>query len=328
MILRLKNLLKIKNWSLFTKVLLGVYFCTSNLNAQINLVPNSSFETYDSCPQFQGQVELAAPWFNPTNDSPDYFNVCGAIGLGVPNNFRGHQDARTGNSYMGTYIDDVLGMNRREYIEVELTQSLVLGKKYEVYFYIVGTTGGGYEGASDNVGCALTIDSLIDYSTIYLLSATPAFTSAAIVTDTLNWTKVNFVYTSNGGEKFLTIGNFFPDSLDHTINILDPSDTTTDVNAYYYIDDVFVGLADTTGVEENTIVNDIFSFYPNPSNSVLVIESEFLNTSIIISDVLGKQVKQFYTVQKRTEISIADLTQGIYFVRSKNCVKKLIVEKK
>ncbi len=320
-------LLKIKNWLLFTKVLFGVYFWTSNLSAQINLVPNSSFESYTSCPSFPGQVEFAFPWFNPTNDSPDYFNACNTFSIGVPQNFMGFQYPRTGSANMGLYVDDAMEINRREYIEVELSQALVAGKKYNISYYIVGTTGGGDVGASDNIGCALTIDSLIDYSTIYALNVTSFFYTSSIITDTLNWSKIEFLYTAIGGERFLTIGNFLPDSLNHTINILDPADTTTDVSVYYYIDDVFVGLADTTGVDEQNFSVEDFKIYPNPSNSVLVIESELLNTSIIITDVLGKQVKQFYTVQKRTEISIADLSQGIYFVRSKNCVKKLIVER-
>lgn len=44
--------------------------------AQVNLVPNPSFESYSTCPDGSSQLYKATPWFNPALGSPDYFNVC------------------------------------------------------------------------------------------------------------------------------------------------------------------------------------------------------------------------------------------------------------
>ncbi|TND07533.1 MAG: hypothetical protein FD123_3085 [Bacteroidetes bacterium] len=66
-----------------------------------NLVPNPGFETYTSCPAAMiGEIFKATPWVNHLN-SNDYFNVCGAASVLVPNNTLGNQPARTGNAYGG-----------------------------------------------------------------------------------------------------------------------------------------------------------------------------------------------------------------------------------
>ena len=57
---------------------LSLLFINLQIFAQINLVPNSSFETiigsYSNC-QKQG-IEDTPPWKSPTGGSPDFFNTC------------------------------------------------------------------------------------------------------------------------------------------------------------------------------------------------------------------------------------------------------------
>ena len=36
--------------------------------AQVNLVPNPSFESYTACPTTFGQIEYATKWFSPNPD--------------------------------------------------------------------------------------------------------------------------------------------------------------------------------------------------------------------------------------------------------------------
>ena len=310
------------------------------LEAQ-NLVPNDDFEFYTTCPMYFFQIDKAFPWYNPTSSSPDYFNTCNdSVFSGdtyptgcVPQNMAGYQSVFSGVGYAGLAVywpNDV-----REYIQIQLTQKLTAGKNYYVEFFCNTADARGQccMGGCNNLGLAFSDTAFTKYFDSVgnpygkRLTLVPAIYSDSIITDTVGWTKISGTYVALGTEEFITIGNFFSNAQTRIVNVTNPGGDTTTIGAYYYIEDVFVGLADTTGVDEQNFSVEDFKIYPNPSNSVLVIESEFLNTSIIISDVLGKQVKQFYTVQKRTEISIADLSQGIYFVRSKNCVKKLIVER-
>lgn len=83
---------------------------------QLNLVPNPSFEIYDTCPYnefnpvYSGVDAIcrAIPWFqhnspNPYNcgGSTDFFHACNGS---VPLNIDGFQNARTGFGYAGAGI--------------------------------------------------------------------------------------------------------------------------------------------------------------------------------------------------------------------------------
>ncbi|NQX98348.1 MAG: T9SS type A sorting domain-containing protein [Flavobacteriales bacterium] len=80
----------------------------------------------------------------------------------------------------------------------------------------------------------------------------------------------------------------------------------------------------TTGIEHfNT---DNFQFYPNPTNSTITVEgvnSEELK-KIKIYDILGQGVYSFQIIGN--EIDVSSFSKGIYFIQSKNSLKKLIVE--
>ena len=72
------------------KKFLYLFFLIANTNyAQVNLVPNGDFETYNSCPTGASQITKAIPWFQPftPQSSTDYFNICYTGNyVGVPNN--------------------------------------------------------------------------------------------------------------------------------------------------------------------------------------------------------------------------------------------------
>lgn len=62
--------------------------------AQVNLVPNPSFEDTVSCPNYANQIDKAVGW-HASRNTPDYFNGCDWLtsNQSVPNNFRGYQYA-------------------------------------------------------------------------------------------------------------------------------------------------------------------------------------------------------------------------------------------
>jgi hypothetical protein len=122
-------------------VLLTGLFYYYPLNAQSeNLVVNYSFEEYDECPQSFTPLNLSHKlvrgWTYPTKATPDYFNRCSPLrqeGVGVPKNFAGESEPKTGNGYVGAVLsgtDD----GYREYIQGMLKTPMVAGKKYCVNF--------------------------------------------------------------------------------------------------------------------------------------------------------------------------------------------------
>src|SRR5262245_52278436 len=86
--------------------------------AQVNLVPNPSFDSFTTCPvgfsQFNGFV---ANWVNPNTATPDYMNACANPNpAGVPKNGVGWQQTHSGSGYAGGYMFS--GTLYREFIQV------------------------------------------------------------------------------------------------------------------------------------------------------------------------------------------------------------------
>lgn len=74
------------------KILLISFIGVFSINSycQLNLVPNFSFEIYDTCPNTQVKIQYAMGWskYSFGISTPDYYNACSPdTVLGVPNNF-------------------------------------------------------------------------------------------------------------------------------------------------------------------------------------------------------------------------------------------------
>src|SRR5438876_12212383 len=105
---------------------------SSKIKAQSNLVPNPSFEIYDTCPDNGDEIQRAIGWtkFSQTNTTPDYYNACDTGGLWcVPNGYYIHQSANDGNAF-GAVVTFESGIPYREHIGIQLLQPLIIGQKY------------------------------------------------------------------------------------------------------------------------------------------------------------------------------------------------------
>ena len=217
-------------------------FWTNRCIGQINLVPNPSFEHYTSCPVGSDQLYLLTSWFNPNTLTPDYFNQC-ALNVSlqsVPDNFGGFQSARTGGAYAGIGVYDVYFSNISEYVEAPLEDSLIIGEKYCVTFYVSQANVSGY--AIDGIGAYISTQ-MANSTTQNIMPYQPQISTPInkILKDTLNWMEISGTYVAQGGEKYVTIGNFKDSSTIH-VEGLGPNLSTA---SYYYIDDVSVVLMDS-----------------------------------------------------------------------------------
>jgi ABC-type cobalt transport system substrate-binding protein len=207
-----------------------------------NLVFNPSFEIYSDCPHNMTQIQLATPWFQPIFDPPngssDYFNLCDST-LGGVWSFYQTQLPRSGNGMAGImfYTSPSASAEIREYIEIKLDKSLTKDRKYCISYYISLIGYSTY--AIDALCSCLTVDSLLcQQSNVYLLPCPnmACNTLGNIIKDTLNWVKVTMSYTAQGGEQFLTLGNF--KTTPQTIS--EDTGHPGGWASYYFIDDVAV----------------------------------------------------------------------------------------
>ncbi|MFZ1677207.1 MAG: gliding motility-associated C-terminal domain-containing protein [Saprospiraceae bacterium] len=197
-----------------------------------NLVPNPSFETYIFCPNSSGEIIYAAPWFSPTNATPDYFHSCAtALQFSVPVNYFGYQEAHSGDAYAGAFWV-ITNTPYREYISTPLTEPLVAGKTYSVSFFV--NIADHYCGVSH---CGLYFsNSEPDQNNNDVMNVIPQISySGGFLNDYDEWVKISGCYQAVGGEQFITIGNFNSTASSPT----DPA-CSLDDHAYYLIDDVVV----------------------------------------------------------------------------------------
>ena len=154
--------------------------------------------------------------------------------------------------------------------------------------------------------------------------------SGNILSDTLNWVQINGEFYANGGEKYITIGNFKDDA--HTAFIQNTNGTW--IYSYYYIDDVSVIYCDVDAGLNETAIKD-FTIAPNPASDK--VEISFSNSNglktISVFSADGKLMKKITIISGDTKINIdvSDLSNGVYFLEvtspSNTLRKKFIVLK-
>lgn len=220
---------------------------TVNLCAQsINLVDNYSFEEMDECPEDYTPQDLSHKlipyWGYPTKATPDYFSRCSSSrpdGVGVPKNFAGESEPRTGIAYVGAILsgtDD----GYREYIQGSLSKSFVPGKQYCVRFYYKLASFSKF--SVDQLSMFFS-DMAIENQSMINLPYTPQINNpAGLFLDNIDeWEEVCTVYKAKGGEKFFILGNF--KSYDNTNYVATDKNMKNLRNkeyAYYYFDDIII----------------------------------------------------------------------------------------
>ena len=301
-------------------------FQHTSINAQ-NLVPNWSFETIDSC-NFgvncgSGITRgFAPPWDSPNGTSSDLYNVCSPHpDCGVPSNHNGYQYAHTGNGYAGIVSFDLNG-NYREYIQAPLDSSLIAQHNYCVSFYV--SLSSVVAVGSNNMGMYFSTNHT-DTITTHLFYLTPQLNDTNIISDTTNWTEISWQYIATGGEKYIIIGNFYPNSATDTV----PSSSPFWGASYYSIDDVSIIDCTEVGVlEELAIKNNELKLYPNPAKDHLTVSLSIGEgaKTVRLYNMLGEQIFTSSFNGLQTIIDVGDLTNGVYFVEVQN--EKGVMRKK
>ncbi|MDQ3111592.1 MAG: VWA domain-containing protein [Bacteroidota bacterium] len=248
--------------------LLFIFIITS-LPAQVNFVPNPSFEADNRAPvittfnwnhygdwikdslytQPDNNLVVAANWFQPTGGTPDILNSDKSHLLGFKT-----KTARTGTGRMGIisgicknglvswmFYQDTYS----EYIECKLNQPLTEGKLYCVRYYVALDRKSNF--ASNQFGFAVTKEMVRSKSHAALSGYDPvAHINEATdhyITSDEGWVMICDTFIAIGGEQFLTLGSFSTEFPKRIHKVKKSQHTSLRVNpfnkfAYYYIDDV------------------------------------------------------------------------------------------
>lgn len=240
-------------WICFTTWLLF----SLSINAQ-NLVSNPGFEEFDDCPvdmTLYPQRKLIPHWYMPNKGTSDYFNACTNLQVSVPNNFIGNLWAYEGQAYAGIvlfeiHVEDTAckkDQNYREYLQTELKRPLLKDHFYAVKLYYAVATYSTY--AVNRLGIYFSEDNIknkFSYKTL-LFEPQVFIPEDTVFTETNIWHELSDTIKANGGESYITIGNFFDDK-DTKFEKLDISQFNLPLQhnieknglAYYYIDMISV----------------------------------------------------------------------------------------
>lgn len=309
--------------TLFKKIIVLLFWANNCVFAQ-NLVPNPSFEEYTDCPYAPAQLEFAKHWINPTQGSPEYFNAnyCGQQNTcSVPDNGIGYQNAKTGVAYSGLYAYSYNEPNLREYIQIKLIQKLKKRNKYQVGFYC-NLRDNYCNLAANSLGAFFSLDA-ISRNDMLLFDTIPQLVNSTnnLLISKTEWMLVSDTIEAIGEEEYITIGNFFQDSLTDTVSVYDSfgGNYWGYKKPYYLIDDVFVIPLDSlTGINQAQKLEGKV-YYANGYINITLRGISYKPLEVTLSTATGQQVWQsntFYT-QNEQHVPLPPLPQGIYFVEVK-----------
>ena len=306
--------------------LVAYLFLFKSTTAQ-NLLQNGGFELYNTPANWNNwgggffdtsvfpvqRILLSWDQYN----SPDYFiSTCPHIYGGEPKNYLGYSIPKNGNAYAGFISFIGNGTEVKEYINQQFTPMLDAGKIYCLNFYV--SRADASTGAIKNIGAYFSSSLPNMVSSSYINVIPQIENQNGFITDTTQWVKIQGCFTAQGGEQYITIGNFNSNANTDTLytgSSFSVSASNPPYYTYYYIDDIYLYDALTTGINEHGKENEI-EVYPNPASSVISIKlaDGSVNTekySIKIVDVVGREI---LTEKYKEEIDISHLEKGIYFL--------------
>jgi outer membrane protein OmpA-like peptidoglycan-associated protein len=212
-----------------------------------NLVPNGSFESTDGKVKKLGGIASATGWTSPTGVRADLFSPSKVPDINIPMNLFGKEDAREGSNYAGFVAFSYGNKQPRSYVMVKLDTPMKKGLRYCVKYYVSLAEASKY--ASNQIGANFakkpfaTEEKKIINDVAHILHPDNENKN---INQLFSWEQICGTYIAEGGEKYLTIGNFAKDIDTH----YEPNKKTKDLKvnqviaAYYYLDEVSVQLLD------------------------------------------------------------------------------------
>lgn len=228
-------------------LIVTLFIFVSILSRGQNLVNNPSFEdhaTYKCKIYLGGFNNGILNWSIPNYGSTDFFDSC-SEDKGIKN-YNGYQKPKAGTTYAGMYF--YTDKNYREYIQGEVSKTLVKGKKYVMKFYLSLAEKSSY--AIKDIQVLITEEKL---KPCYHSNNCEKAIKPSKVTkkkfkiysnseevyflDKQSWMEYSFEFIAEGYENYFSIGNFFRNNKTEKQKVLSDSPYFF---SYYYIDDVSI----------------------------------------------------------------------------------------
>ena len=311
-------------------------------------MPNPSFE--DTIGDCQSQMFIntisskVEKWeTNHIFSTPDYYNVC-ANAIVYPNictipySQRSYQLPHSGNAYigLGTYNistpNDSINIGS-EYVSCHLNSTLKQNTCYYSEFYV--NLGNISEVTTNQISMFFTANTFTTAPYSYTNSIQPQvqWDTTQCFTDTLNWVKISGTFVAQGGEQYLTIGNFRDGThlkKQSAVSSFTPAfgSFTTRFFTYILIDDVALYELPTPQIQSSAI-----TICPNADTLVLGDTTRiqtryqwFSNGTAIDTTSYIKVKPSQTTTYVLQSTNCTTTTQTIVVTYSANCEPVVVVE--
>ncbi len=328
------------------------------IKAQINLVPNPSFEdtislwTLKDWTKAQCSPDYWNNYLGGPAKSEDFYLTAFTFG-------KAPHPPRTGHGMVGLTTGGACwpvpfhGPDMYKEIWIApLKSPLQKGVKYYVSLYCLAidslkfysmdsilqpSPGSGAFSFSNHLGVYFT-NTLYDYN----FNSPPNFNKSPVcaknvISDTGNWVRISGAFIPDSNYNYIMIGNFYDGP--HTTFFPPCKDLTNlgeDQATYYFIDDVFVS-SDSTGFIFNGINNTLHEnsndyLFSNINNRITFdFKTDATINSGFLYDLYGNIIR-CYSFQSKLEDNLDDLSQGIYLIQiihdNTKITKKIIIEHK
>lgn len=237
-----------------------------------NLVPNAGFETIEGKLKALGCIENASGWSSPTGARADIFTPTKTVEINTPDNIYGKEDAKEGTNYAGIVAYSYGDALARTYLMTKLSTPLKKGMKYCVKFNLSLAEASKY--SANQIGVNFSSKPFGTDSKTAIIDKTHVLDPKNKVFSAMyNWEQVCGIYYAEGGEKYITIGNFT--SNENTKNEKNKKDPNMKkaviIAAYYYIDDVSVTLITEDAVCDCAVQEEVNQYSSTVYQKVVTI---------------------------------------------------------
>lgn len=223
-----------KNLQLILSFFISVY----SFGQDNNFIENGSFESTKGKLKGLGGIDIAEGWFSPTSAKADVFineNKIPEIATGA-NKF-GKEEPKNGDKYAGIVAFSYGDKMQRTYLSKEMKYPMQKGMKYCVSMYVSLAELSKY--ASNQLAFQFTSKALQQEKGALIGPSHILHPQKKVISASYGWEKICGTYVAEGGEKFVTIGNFTNN--EGTKNEKTGKTTFKGIPviaAYYYIDDI------------------------------------------------------------------------------------------
>ncbi len=203
-----------------------------------NLLENGGFESTKGKSKGLGNIEVSEGWFSPTSSKADLFSIESKIPeLLTSGNKFGKEDPKNGDKYAGIVAFSYGDKVQRSYISAQMKYPMQKGMKYCVSMNVSLSELSKY--ASNQLAFQFTSKALQQDKGAIIGPSHVLHPQKKVISATYGWEKICGTFIAEGGEKFVTIGNFSTN--DATRNEKTGKNNYKGapvIAAYYFIDDI------------------------------------------------------------------------------------------